>query len=222
MKKNWIRYAVLAGVVLFIAAILIYLAAHAGQMIDGIVAYLPQGSWRSALVLLALYAVKGLIFVIPIPLLQFAASRLFTKPHAIAINLLGIMLCYLVPYAVGSRFGERATHRFADQYEKIAPFVERCHEYQFEICFIPRLLGFVPNDLLSMYLGAAKVPFSVFLLAGMLASTPKVILNTLAGASIHEPSSPMFLISLSLSILLAAGSVILARKLGPHLHAKKG
>lgn len=213
MKKKLIWGGAIAVIALFILSLLIYIAAHAQQMIGSIVAYLPQGSWRSAVVLLILYAIKGLVFVVPVPLLQFAASRLFTKPSAIFINLLGIVLCYLVPYATGLFFGEKATRRFAHQYEKIAPFVERCHEHRFAICFIPRLISFVPNDLLSVYLGAAQIPLSVFLFASTLASAPKIVLNTLAGASIHDPTSPMFIISLLLSIALVAFSLLLAHKL---------
>ena len=213
MRKKVIRGVCITAIALFILSLLIFIASHAQQMIGSIVAYLPQGSWRSAAVLLVLYAIKGLVFVVPVPLLQFAASRLFTKPSAILVNLLGIVLCYLVPYATGFFFGEKATRRFAYQYEKIAPFVERCHEHRFSICFIPRLISFVPNDLLSVYLGAAQIPLSVFLFAGTLASVPKIVLNTLAGASIHDPTSPMFIISLLLSIALVVASLLLARKL---------
>ena len=213
MKKKTIPGGIITAIGLFILSLLVYIATHAQQMIGSTVAYLPQGSWRSAVVLLAFYAVKGLVFVVPVPLLQFAASRLFTKPTAILVNLLGIVLCYLVPYATGYFFGEKATRRFAHQYEKIAPFVERCHEHQFAICFIPRLISFVPNDLLSVYLGAAQIPLSVFLFASTLASAPKIVLNTLAGASIHDPASPMFIISLLLSIALVAFSLLLAHKL---------
>lgn len=213
MKKKTILGGIITAIGLFILSLLVYIATHAQQMIGSTVAYLPQGSWRSAVVLLAFYAVKGLVFVVPVPLLQFAASRLFTKPTAILVNLLGIVLCYLVPYATGYFFGEKATRRFAHQYEKIAPFVEHCHEHQLAICFIPRLISFVPNDLLSVYLGAAQIPLSVFLFASTLASAPKIVLNTLAGASIHDPASPMFIISLLLSIALVAFSLLLAHKL---------
>ena len=213
MKKKTILGGIITAIGLFILSLLVYIATHAQQMIGSIGPYLPQGSWRSAVMLLAFYAVKGLVFVVPVPLLQFAASRLFTKPTAILVNLLGIVLCYLVPYATGYFFGEKATRRFAHQYEKIAPFVERCHEHQFAICFIPRLISFVPNDLLSVYLGAAQIPLSVFLFASTLASSPKIVLNTLAGASIHDPASPMFIISLLLSIALVAFSLLLAHKL---------
>lgn len=213
MKKKTIPGGIITAIGLFILSLLVYIATHAQRMIGSTVAYLPQGSWRSAVVLLAFYAVKGLVFVVPVPLLQFAASRLFTKPTAILVNLLGIVLCYLVPYATGYFFGEKATRRFAHQYEKIAPFVEHCHEHQLAICFIPRLISFVPNDLLSVYLGAAQIPLSVFLFASTLASAPKIVLNTLAGASIHDPASPMFIISLLLSIALVAFSLLLAHKL---------
>lgn len=213
MRKKVIRGVCITAIALFILSLLIFIASNAQQVIGSIVAYLPQGSWRSAVVLLVLYAVKGLVFIVPVPLLQFAASRLFTKPTAILVNLLGIVLCYLVPYETGFFFGEKATRRFAHQYEKIAPFVERCHEHRFSICFIPRLISFVPNDLLSVYLGATQIPFSVFLLASTLASAPKIVLNTLAGASIHDPTSSMFIISLLLSIALVVASLLLAGKL---------
>lgn len=213
MKKKIILGGIITAIAIFILSLLVYIASHAEQIIGSIVDYLPQGSWRSAVVLLAFYAVKGLVFVVPVPLLQFAASRLFTKLSAILVNLLGIVLCYLVPYAAGFFFGEKATRRFAHQYEKIAPFVEHCHEHQLAICFIPRLISFVPNDLLSVYLGAAQIPLSVFLFASTLASAPKIVLNTLAGASIHDPASPMFIISLLLSIALVAFSLLLAHKL---------
>ena len=53
MKKNTLSGGAIAVIALFILSLLIYIAAHAQQIIGSIVAYLPRGSWRSAVVLLA-------------------------------------------------------------------------------------------------------------------------------------------------------------------------
>lgn len=65
----------------------------------------------------------------------------------------------------------------------------------------------LPGDVVSMFLGAKRVPFSNYFWGSFLGTLPGIITETLIGFSITDPSSPMFWISVGLTVLINVGSV---------------
>lgn len=96
-------------------------------------------------------------------------------------------------------------------YEQIPPFkvvLDRQQKNAWFFCFFIRVVGLLPTDLVTMYIGATHIPFLPNLLTGSLGFVPKMILATLVGSSIRDPSSPVFWISIAMSVLLLVGSAV--------------
>ena len=72
-------------------------------------------------------------------------------------------------------------------------------------------LGSASGDLVSIYLGAAGVPWGAYLTGGVLGSFPRVLAATLLGAALWEFGSPRFFLSLLPGAALTLLSLVLWR-----------
>lgn len=77
------------------------------------------------------------------------------------------------------------------------------------LCFFLRVISCLPGDLVTMYFGATGTPFWQNLLGGVLGILPGMVLATLMGSSIQDPSSPIFWISALLAVTLSVLSAAL-------------
>ena len=163
----------------------------------------------SALILLLLYALKSLSVAFPIAVLEVVAGIVFPLPIALLLNLIGIVIVLTIPYHIGRLSG----HDLADQIIGRNKWLERISEYQsknaFFVSFLLRVIAILPGDIVSMYLGASGIRFPQFLTGCLLGALPRMIAVTIAGASIMNPNSPVFIISAVLSVLLAVISFVI-------------
>jgi len=171
--------------------------------------YTPDNLLAAALVILFLYALKSMSIVFPIIVLEVAAGHIFPVIIAIIINIFGMIICLTVPYFVGYFSGSGAINKMTQKYPILEKLIQKQSKNSFFACFFVRTLYFLPRDAVSMFFGAVKFSFGVYLLASALVSLPNVILATLFGTSITEPASPMFWISTSLMILFAGVSLFI-------------
>ena len=77
--------------------------------------------------------------------------------------------------------------------------------------FFLRIIGFLPCDVVSLYLGASRHPFGPYLLGGLAGMMPGILTGTLMGAHVAEPTSPVFLFSAAACVLVAGGSLLAYR-----------
>lgn len=209
MKKNsfiptsryiqWILTAVLASLLLLILH-------HFHITPEMILNYRPPNLFLAAVILILLHAVKMFIPLLSIAVLQIAAGHLFPTGIALLVNSAGILMSVTVPYWIGRWAGMKTIGKLTDRYPHFQVFLERQQENAWFFCFFIRVVGLLPADLVTMYIGATRIPFLPNLLTGSLGFVPGMILATLMGSSIREPSSPVFWISIALSALLSVGS----------------
>lgn len=132
----------------------------------------------AAAVLLALYALKGLTGAIPITALEAAAGLLLPLPAALAANLCGTAAAQAGPYLLGRR---TSLSSLTARYPRLA-VLEGGRRV-----FLVRLAGVLPGELVSLWLGAAGVPWRAYFFWGLLGSFPRILSGTLLGASLWDP-----------------------------------
>ena len=76
-----------------------------------------------------------------------------------------------------------------------------------------RVVGFLPCDVVSLYIGSTELPFGSYLMGGMLGMLPGILTTTLMGGSIRDPRSPQFIVSVLISVVLSVTSIILYRRM---------
>ena len=205
-SKKWLSILKLIPFTLCILLILCYLIFGKEISVQTIIDYTPKSPFLATIILLLMYGFKSISIVFPLIILEIAGGHLFPTIPAIIINTIGIMICHVVAYWIGHISGTAALEKLVEKHSIIETIIQNQNNNSFFICLLLRTLYCLPGDIVSMYLGAAKTPFKCYLFASTLGTLPSTILATLFGASITEPSSPMFWISVVLMTLFAGAS----------------
>lgn len=163
---------------------------------EGIAAWSPKQAGLAALFLLALYAVKGLSMALPVSALEAAAGLLFPLPAALAANVCGVTLAQVLPYLLGRRRQE-ALRVLSVRYPRLAVLQGAEKERPGRRVFLLRLAGVLPGDLVSLYLGAAGMPWRPYLAGSLLGSFPRVAAGTVLGAALWDLGGMKFWLSLA-------------------------
>lgn len=170
----------------------------------------PEGAALAAAFLLALYAVKGLSVALPLSALEAAGGLLFPLPLALAVNLLGVGLAQTLPFLLGRR--ERGgLESLLARHPRLAALGRVPEDRPGRTVFLLRLAGASPGDLVSLYLGAAGVPWRTYAGAGLLGTLPRMAAATVLGSALWAPGGPRFWLSLAAGTILTALAAILWR-----------
>lgn len=207
-RKNHKNFTFLKFLPLIACAVfmILFLASGREITVQTVLSYTPKSPLMAAMVILLLYALKSVSFVFPIAVLQIATGHLFWTPAALLINFLGRAITLSIPYWVGRFSGSDMMDSLQKKYPKLKEICSKQEQKPIFISFLLRTFCFLPGDAVSLYLGAAKIPFRYYLTGGILGTTLGVVLSTLLGSSITEPGSPAFWLSAVLMALTAAVS----------------
>ncbi len=173
-----------------------------------IIRFIPKASLFSAAVLLLLFAIKSLSIFIYCGLLYAATAAIFPLPTALVINILGTIIMTSLPYCIGRLAGSPMVDKMLLRFPRLAFLSSFGNKSAFWSAFATRIVGFFPNDPISVVFGAVRVPFIKYLCGSMLGLLPTAIAFTIMGGSISDPSSPAFIVSVVAITLLTIGSAV--------------
>ena len=168
--------------------------------------FTPKQPLLAAALMLLLYALKSVTVVFPISALQIAVGHLFEPLPAFLLNLLGLGITLTIPYCLGKSMVATFIERKIQKYPWVQMIAEKQKQSPLFLSFFLRAIACLPGDLVSMYLGACRIPYSAFLMGGLLGSGLHLIAFTVLGDSISNPDSPQFWISLAVTVILSAGT----------------
>lgn len=191
-----------------IAFIIIYIATGHDFTVESILSYTPDIPVLAALILLLMYAAKSISIVFPILVLNVAGGYLFSTPAAIAVNIGGTILCISISYFLGRIAGLDSVTKITKKYKKFDAFMQWQRSNRLFVSFFLRVINSLPFDVVSMYLGAVKTPFAIYLTGSLAGALPGVIAATIIGTAITDPASPEFIFSVALTVVLSASSAL--------------
>ena len=189
-------------------AMVLFCLIRGGFSVEDILSYAPKDLWLAAGFLLLLYAVKSLSIAFPIIVLQVAAGHLFAPAAALAINILGLAIDLSIPYGIGRFSGSGLTARLLARYPKMDSLMKSQEGHYLFLSFFLRVIYLLPGDVVSMYFGSIKAPYSTTLLGGLLGGLPSLLAATLLGASVSQVGSPAFWIALGITAGVSALSLL--------------
>lgn len=194
-----------------IGGILIILLALTGRKIEpeDLMRYIPAGPFLAAPVLLAMYAIKSISVFLPMLPLQLTAGFLFPPLLAVLINTAGYALGAALSWRRGHKAGVETMDKLMEAHPRLSVFFSGSGENYIFLSFLLRVIGMIPMDVTSMYLGFTGVAFFPYLLATVAGALPKIIAITLMGDSITRPSSPAFIYSAVFTAVLSLLSALL-------------
>lgn len=207
-KVRFLRYLPLVGVAVFVAAYFLY-----GRNIDlkTLLTRAPNNLWLAFFFMLALFAAKSMTFFFPILVLEVLAGILFPTGRALAVNTAGYLVSFTLPYLIGRSTGSALTDYLLRKSEKLRELYAGESGSRFFLSFFLRAIHFLPMDFVSLFLGAQKTPYGIYLTGSLSGVFLEICCATIIGANILDPSSPAFIFSVAASIAVAVGSVFLHR-----------
>lgn len=205
-----------------IAVAVIFVATNQSNIsIEGILAKTSQNPWETALVIFLFYAVKSVTLVFPLMAIQITAGGLFGSAAALMMNSVGLLIDLTLPYWIGRFSSDEHIDNLVAKYPKFQAIVNEQQQNSFFVCFFLRVVNCLPGNVVSMYLGATRTPFFMYLISEFIGSLPYMFLATLMGDSIQDPTSPLFWVTVGIAVCLSGISILSYSLYRRHLKKQK-
>ncbi len=176
---------------------------------EAILGFIPRNSWIAALCMLALFAFKSIAVFIYAGILYAANGLLFSLPVALLMSFLGSVIMFSTPYLM-ARFGvSRDVKKLAEKYPNVSFLQGFPSENKFVLNFIARIIGILPIDVVSLYMGTVRADFVQFLLGSLAGMAVSMTTFTVMGTHVKDLSSPAFVIALVVEIAVNVISLAL-------------
>lgn len=217
IKENVTRgtMAKIVSICLWLVLILFCLVYRNRITTEAIVAFIPQNLWIAELAMLALFALKSMTVVVYAGLLYAANGILFSPVIAILMSLLGSIVMFTIPYLTG-RFGaSKDVEKIAVKYPKIQILQGYPHVNKFVMSLVARIIGILPLDIVSLYMGTVKANYLQYILGSLAGMSVSIVTFTAMGLGLAERGTPIFYIALGVEVAvngLALLSLLLYRR----------
>lgn len=176
--------------------------------VDTVLSYTPKLPLLAALFLLLLYGLKSISLMLPVLLLDTASGVLFPLPAAILVATLGTAITLTIPYFIGRGAGPDMTKKLQQKHERLRELREMRSRNELFLAFLIRIIGILPCDVVSLYLGNTRMPFGKYLLGGVLGFLPDIVTAAVVGMKADDRSSPWFWGAIAVNLLVAGGSTL--------------
>jgi len=209
-KHQKVTVAVLKIILVLVwTAIILFCFLHRNSIsVSGILRYTPHNLWMAAIVMLTIFALKSLSIIIYSGILYTANGMLFPIPIAITLNLFGTVIMLSLPYYIGRKTGTSTVNYIKAKYPKAEALHELRAQNDLFFSFIIRIIGLLPYDIVSLYMGAVNVEYRKYILGGLLGTLPPMITFPIMGMSITDIHSPQFLIAFGVELAFAVFSTM--------------
>lgn len=137
-------------------------------------------------VVLAMYFVKGLVFVLPASVIYVAVGVILDTWLAVAVNIIGIIIEVTVTYFLGRFLGGDYVRKFLSSKKAGQKILATNFQDKKWLIFVTRLLPVFPIDFLSLFFGASKSGFFTYFLLSVAGIAPRVILFTVIGDNLFK------------------------------------
>lgn len=205
MKKSLPIIIAIIGIILFI----IY---GRGMTVDKILNYTPENQLMTAIFILIMFLCKSLTVMFPVAVIYVVTGILFTPFVAILINILGISISFAYSYWIGYMSEGNIREQLMIRYKKLEKVDTLMKNNEWVATFIVRIVGIVPLDMVSMFLGSMKLSFSKYMTASILGALPILVTTTLIGITVRDPFSMEFIFSILFRISISGIAIFISKR----------
>ena len=174
----------LVAMILFVVAIVNY-DKLSGLDVEALLSQFDKTGVIVAVVL-ALYFIKGLIFVLPASVIYVAVGVILDTWLAVGVNVFGIVIEILAAYFLGRFLGKDYVHRLLSKKEAGRKILATNFQDKKLLIFVTRLLPIFPIDFLSLFFGATKSNGIMHFILSVAGLAPRVILFTIIGDNLFK------------------------------------
>lgn len=207
---SWFKYVYRFFILLIWGSVFVVCLRYKDAItVDNIIKNTPGNQFAAFIVIVALFAVKSASIFIYCGIIYIASGLIFPFPLAMLANICGSIVMFSLPYFVGKRLGSDVVRYFSRKYPKIE-YIKRLRSNQdFKFTLLVRIIGILPLDLVSLYMGAIRINYLQYLLGSILAFVPTMILLSIMGKNAVDPGSPQFILAACFEMLYILASGVL-------------
>lgn len=181
--------------------------------VDTILRYTPENAILAAGIMFAFFALKSLTVVFPLSVLYLVSGIIFYPIVAVLVSAGGLAITITIPYWIGRCSGKQMVQEICRKYPKAEQIAKYQESNTFFSCFITRIVGFLPGDIVSLYFGACDAAYPTYLAAGVTGSMLSIVTTTLLGTRISDPFSVEFMTVLLCRVLVSVAAVVINYRL---------
>ena len=210
LKKSmtWQTVIKIAALCLWMVLALFCLVYKDTITTEFIVSLVPKDSLLAAAAMLILFGFKSIAVFIYAGLLYAANGILFTRPLAIVMSVFGSIVMFTVPYLIG-RFGASGDmKKLSEKSPNVKLLQGFPSESKFMLCFVARIIGILPLDMVSLYMGTVRANYAAYLLGSLCGMAVSITTFTVMGMTVNNPSAPGFYIALIVEVAVNCLSLI--------------
>ena len=211
-RKYSIRFVQLTITVLAFLITIFFWDELKNLSAENIVASSPAQLSLSIGIILLYYILKSFIVIVPVLVVQVAAGLLFPLPIAIPVNLAGLVITLSISYIMGRFTGRTTVEKIIARYPKSAVIQTIPRKNEFFFCFIIHSLCIFPMNMIGMFVGALSITYKNYIIGAFLGSMIRVISVTVMGSAVTKPSSPTFILSLVVTLIVSLTSYLLYKR----------
>ena len=207
--RKYGRYVPFALTIIIIFCCALFLKDHE---FSEILSYCPDNLWLAAFVILGFYGLKSLSVVFPLAAIFVCVGAIYPFWVGILLNVIGLSVCFTVPYPVGRISGGDIMRVIEMKYPKARKLVNYGHDNNLFASYISRAVVVVPGDLVSMIHVALRMPYRPYLLGSIMGVMPEMLVQTYIGAQLKHLTIKSVLVMIALIAATLAFSLILNKK----------
>ena len=209
IKKKTFLWIGLGVLLLPVLIVLFYTLTKVitGLTPDDIFAFAGGNVFVEAGIVLLIYAVKSVLFFIPIAFCYILTGNLFPPLYSILLNILGVSLTLTLTFFLGKKLGKNFVEKIVRRSKKVKKFMEDTEKNNVTL-FALRASNIFPVELISLVCGCTGYGYWSFLGLSLIAMVPTLIPFSIMGEALQNPMSKEFWIPFIIAILMMVGSLI--------------
>lgn len=174
--------------------------------------YVPDNYLLAAITIIGLFLIKSLSVVLPLMALYISSGMIFSPLWGIIVNLVGLFVSLTIPYLLGRFCGKGLLDRLLVKYKNIEKLRTIKSKNEWFLSYILRMIGILPGDIVSMSLGAMNINYNKYIVGSIVGLFPRMVAATCLGSTITDPTSPVFILSCLITVVLTVGSMFLHQR----------
>lgn len=212
--KNGLIWKVVRALPLVVVVILftIFVVKNGVAAIDILVEKFYERVWITTFAFLGLFLIKSVSFGLPYTLLYLGIGSIYPLGWALVLNTVGIIVNMQIPYFIGRYATGGISEKILAKFPQFSSFTIHKERSAVLVAFLTKFIGILPHEITNLFLGTLPIPYWSYLLGGVLGLMPGMIATTVLGSNLNRPTSPIFIITIAIVVLLILFSILLYKR----------
>lgn len=142
--------------------------------------------WKGFWVVMALFAIKSIVLVVPASLVNVGVGVAFTPVIGLLVNICGVVVELTTSYFMGYFLGGEFVEKQLQKMKRGREYLEDSSRDSTVVMFFLRFIPFFSVNAISMFYGSSHYNYWKYLGVSMAGMMPRVVFLSLFGNALYE------------------------------------